>query len=366
MKTTKILILVLALCMATTALLGGSIARFSASDFVGDNAQVSQWGVMLKVNGDLYGSKYLNAASENAATKDNANITVTSLSEGTPNVVAPGTAGNKLTVSLSGSAEVAVTKEISITTQNVYLTAGTYAIMDVNTNVTAENFDDLKATLYTNTGTADAPIYTKVTGDFVSGTPYYQPENVVTLTNNYYPVVYTANTVAPATNLQTDTLLSIAQMMAVGVNATYSTTTENGKTTLTATSAVIDAGTALKLYDTTESLDISWAWAIDNGSSDAEKETYGLADTVLGKLATNNNTVVMLDNSGNATTLSVNTTTGLVKKGSETVASLKTSLKSRCPSSQLSVSVPSRSNTISTGRFMAISPAEHRSMLCPQ
>ena len=103
MKTTKILILVLALCMATTALLGGSIARFSASDFVGDNAQVSQWGVMLKVNGDLYGSKYLNAASENAATKDNANITVTSLSEGTPNVVAPGTAGNKLTVSLSGS-----------------------------------------------------------------------------------------------------------------------------------------------------------------------------------------------------------------------------------------------------------------------
>ena len=345
MKKAKALVLMLTICMLTTCLVGGTVARFVAQDSTRDTAKTAKWGVVLLVSGNLYGTKYQNAASGNTAVAGDSNITVRSnsvsaLDSSLLNVVAPGTRGGSMRLSLSGTPEVATLRSLEITAQSIYLAGGIYGEMAPANNVTVDNIDAaITEGLYINQGSASAPSYQKITvapSDFV-GIQFYRVENRFELTSDYYPVLYTAPGLDISASCEQDTLSELAKALAEAIagaalesadpNAagqrTYSVT---GKRT--APNTALDLGLNPVTAINTGRLVIDWSWAIDNGATDAARAAYRSADTLLGKLSADNRTAVVLDQDGKASLLAVDAESGVIKNAVGTqLGSIKTSLE---------------------------------------
>lgn len=347
MKSAKALVLALTLCMLTTSLVGGTVARFRAEDSTRDTAQVTQWGVVLSVSGDLFGTNYLGAAGGNTATSGDTNVTVRSdsvsaLDASFLKVVAPGTKGQGMTLMLSGTSEVATRQRLGITTQNIYLAKGIYGEMAPVANVTADNIEALIAEgLYvdSNEGISDQPSYQKLTvkpAD-LNGITFYRVEDRFELTADYYPVVYTAKGLGGvASDIHSDSLASIALALAESVARTdvdEAAPDAFGKRSYSVAGPRLAAGTKLDMgldplaVASVERLTLDWTWAIDNGGSDAERALCRSADSLLGHLSPANRTLVLLDADGKASLLTVNAESGLIKNAVGVLCgSLKTSL----------------------------------------
>ena len=310
--------------MLTTCAISGTFAKYVTQDNGGDIARVAKWGVVVQVEGDLYGQKYLNKEGGNLATDkldSDAEIGINGIQHASPtsNVVAPGSKSvSGLAFNINGKPEVDTKTTVKINAQNIYLAKGTYGVMVPVADgiLNSENFDNIAnasgadAGLYTRDDSTG--IYTKVTGVTPDTTPsgtYYTLEDYVVNANTYYPVTYTlhgedTSTIDPdittngPTVKNTDTLQAIAdtilgQISSAGVGGTpASWTYDAGAYSATAVSGVVennqDLRNVFKLKDTV----LTWNWEF-NDTKDEDQVHDGIdhhisqqdkLDTILGNL----------------------------------------------------------------------------------
>ena len=262
--------------LLTTSVISGTLAKYTTQDAAEDTARVAKWGVELQAIGNLYGDTY----KDRIVTENDTTATVQSVDK-TADVVAPGTQNAEgFTFSLKGKPEVDGTITTTITSQNIFLKAGTYGIMiPVDSEVvTAANFDELSG-LYTKSGNS----YSAATA-YAASTKYYTLEDYVEVSANYYPVVYNlaGNTSYTGTTTEDSLNLAAAELarqLGIGPGTTDS--------------SMITTYTGTKTFATNEDLanlkvdgeTITWAWGYGDatkvGDTAAESDK---ADTILGLL----------------------------------------------------------------------------------
>lgn len=246
MKKTRLLAFLITVCLTTTCLLTGTVAKYSTSDAAADQGTVAKWGVVVQATGNLFNKTY----AEDDTTADTIDISVSSGG----NVVAPGTKNEAgMTFVLTGTAEVAVDVDFVITGKNsandatdVFLKAGTY------TDYTEYEF----------------------TGDPATRTTFTQ-------TGDYHPIKYTLKNGSGVVLVQGTLadieafLESLSGRYAVGTNlATLKTDVDNDD----------DPETAAVATDGTYKL--TWEWVYDTQAEDGANDP---ADTLLGNLAADSN-----------------------------------------------------------------------------
>ena len=100
--TLKLAGILLALVLVTSCFVGGTFAKYVTKGTGSDSARVAKFGVTVTANGSTFAEEY--------ATNDETVGTITKsvVSSERKKVVAPGTKGDMVSMTLSGSAEVAV------------------------------------------------------------------------------------------------------------------------------------------------------------------------------------------------------------------------------------------------------------------
>lgn len=270
----------LVLTMLTTCAISGTFAKYTTQDSASDVARVAKWGVQLQVEGNLYGETYLKELVVDTET-DKAKFSVQSLNK-SADVVAPGTENNNgFYISLNGQPEVDGKITSTMVIQNVFLKAGEYGVMiPVDAAmVTEANFDEFAAnTLFYKDGDTF-----KVATAYVSATSYYTLEDVVEVSDDYYPVVYTlAGTTTATGNDTSDSLTVVANAIAAKLGMTAGGAAADTSVTYTG-STTFDANKNLADF-AVGGLKLTWAWEFESGATpEAIAENNG-ADTILGML----------------------------------------------------------------------------------
>jgi len=100
-KYLRLASVLLVLCMITTCGVSGTFAKYTESEEASDSARVAKWGVTVAVEGDSAFSKQY---------KKDGSVTV----ESSVKVVAPGTEGTLVSVTVSGKPEVAVEHTVDV------------------------------------------------------------------------------------------------------------------------------------------------------------------------------------------------------------------------------------------------------------
>lgn len=265
--------------LLTTSMISGTFAKYTTQDEASDSARVAKWGVTALATGSLFGTDYDSVSATqngNAITAEvSTNVSSQYTGSDNKNLVAPGTKSDKgMTFKISGTPEVEnnVTVEKKDTFQDIYLKGNaTYATLVKTSDITKDNFDS-QGVLFTKSGNTFTYASSYTTDQL------YKVKDVVTLTDDYYPVTYTVTKDDNDTNTY-----SGADTMFTAIN-TY--LKGNNKANVK-----ID-----------KSVTITWEWKYDNGK-DGE-------DTILGNLAANANdqTVVKYDaNAHTATALEAGT-----------------------------------------------------------
>lgn len=308
--------------MLTTCAISGTFAKYVTQDNGGDVARVAKWGVVVQVEGDLYGQKYLNDANTVTLNSDNTVGVDGKQIADQLNVVAPGTnsSDHKFAFGINGTPEVDSQTTIKVRAQNIYLNEGEYGVMvPVAAGVvTAENFKDLADITANNAGVAvtatqenglwlkgDDGSYTRAKA-YEAGKTYYTLEDYVDNDAIYYPVVYAmagdgANTVldtdarndGPA-NKNVDTIKNVVAKIFNAVKAgegdsidwlsDATETTIGGDPTVytaTVTSDVIENNLDLATVFDLANQSISWNWEFEDVVSDFDdmEENATVTDT---------------------------------------------------------------------------------------
>ena len=103
MNLTKLMAVLVVLCLITSTFVGSTLAKYISKADAEDSARVAKWGVTIDVTGDeAFGEKYDDAISA-TGTKV---VTQGADSTGIANLVAPGTNGTLTTFAISGKPEV--------------------------------------------------------------------------------------------------------------------------------------------------------------------------------------------------------------------------------------------------------------------
>ncbi len=289
MKTNKMMrtaAVLTVLCLLTSCIISGTFAKYVTSDKASDTARVAKWGVALQVEGDLYGEYYDGTNHTPTTSKSSNTITVakSSSTTATDNVVAPGTKNESgFSFKLTGTPEVSSVIEVTMTTQNIFLAAGTYGIMVEVDSVTEENFAG--GEYYTLSDST----YTLAT-TYSSSDTYYTLEDKTEVSSTYYPVVYSlAGDIKSAGSTNSDSLAAVATAISGVFSEATSTSTEtsDGVTTYTIKSKTYEPNTDLSSVLALSNETITWEWTF-------EQDMDG-ADTILGDLAADGDyTVVKL------------------------------------------------------------------------
>jgi hypothetical protein len=311
MRKNKMLRLASGLLVATllsTSVISGTFAKYVTNGSANDTAVVAKWGVVITGSGSLYGKYYLNNSITDGGDAPTADATAANLSvsySGSGKGIAPGTKSDSgLSFAINGTPEVRTQVDVHVEAQDIYLAAGTYAVMQKAT-VEGATFADKKGVLYT---LVDA-VYTKLASNatFSSSTDYYELTGTVTVAEGgYYPVTYT--------NTGDSTFSSITKATAIAEkiakNVKSDATEDDGTKESTAKATYItkttynpntNLGTTLKLG----SNKITWTWAFES-SDTSKKDTVDKEDTILGNLmainASDSTAPVVVMVSTNATT----------------------------------------------------------------
>ena len=92
--------LTMVLALGTTCFMSGTLAKYVTSGTGSDSARVAKFGVTVTANGETFAKEYA---------KDDSSFTLaTNTVVSTEQVVAPGTAGNMSSITITGQPEVAV------------------------------------------------------------------------------------------------------------------------------------------------------------------------------------------------------------------------------------------------------------------
>lgn len=281
-KAMRLASILLVVTLLTTCAISGTFAKYTTADSATDSARVAKWGVQLSVAGPLYGDSYVNGGTKMQAyvneTTDSVSINATD--QATADVVAPGTANpDGLKITITGTPEVSSKLSATITSENIFLKAGNYAIMVENNKVTAENIAELAADTeglyYDNSGTM-----TKVaaTDAFDAGKTYYMLEDAAAVAADYYPVAYSGAGITGAITADSNKLVAaeIAKLLNDGAAVTPTTTGAVSTYTITEKAYTPNVNFATK-FAAINGASVSWAWAFE--------QSQDPADTILGHAA---------------------------------------------------------------------------------
>lgn len=266
--------------LLTTGVLSGTYAKYTTQRSGSDAARVAKWGVMLQVDGSLYGDKY--GKGTNIPTTEKTGISVkteqTLDAKAVKNAVAPGTKCSEgLRFSVNGKPEVSTRLTATIKVQNVYLKKGTYALMVKASNVTENNW---KAdTYYTRNGS----VYT-LQESYTSGDCYMMLDKVV-LDADYYPVVYKStrnNNGDDKSDSLYDIAADYARKLNGGEEVTGSTDPLTDVTTYSISKEFDPGYDFVNLNVSNEAL--TWGWAFESGDSEDIGERINDSDTILANL----------------------------------------------------------------------------------
>lgn len=278
--------------LLSTSVISGTFAKYTTQDSASDVARVAKWGVTLQVAGNLYGETYGavtgNSIVDNAAT----GFTVQSLNA-VEGVVAPGTKNDEgFTFSLNGKPEVSGAVTATITYENIYLTAGTYAVMVAVPagTINAGNYHEFVGLYVKN----DEGVYSAAS-DFDANKTYYTLEDDVFVATDYYPVEYAmSGSTTNYNNPYSDTALSVNTLkgMSEAIATCFGTlvgeaTVVDGKTTITYAGTSFVPNQELKNVVKLENQRITWKWDFCQEVSDHVGHAacnYCKADTILGNL----------------------------------------------------------------------------------
>lgn len=106
MKKTKLMraaLLLLVLTLVTSCFVGGTFAKYTARAEGSDTARVAKWGVEITANGATFANKYATDTGNVVGTIANSVV-----SANADKVIAPGTKGNMVGMTITGTPEVAV------------------------------------------------------------------------------------------------------------------------------------------------------------------------------------------------------------------------------------------------------------------
>lgn len=249
--------------LLSTCTISGTFAKYVTEDSASDAARVAKWGVTVLASGTLFGENYNGYSTDTTGNEISAtvkNSVDTSISG--ENIVAPGTENDTgMVLSISGKPEVAtnvtvanVYKDGQTDNKTVYLKRGTYGtLVKVANKVTEDNVGQY----YVFNGNA----YEKA-NTFESSKAYYELHDEVTVSADYYPVVFTW-TEAGVTSGQTYTALTGENSLFSAINTYFS-----GQ----------NSGQYPPNTDFNKSGVITWKWVFYKDAS-----TDG-ADTILGNL----------------------------------------------------------------------------------
>ncbi len=259
---------VLVLTLLSTCVISGTFAKYVTTNGAADNARVAKFGVVIQADGALFNESYLKATNTPADTG-----TLSVISNSSDDVVAPGTKNDDgLNFSINGQPEVSTRLDVTIESKNIYLKAGTYAVMVAAPEVSATSWEADK--YYTEA----AGVYT-LSNAYAEDTDYFTMENKVVVADDYYPVVYKADLTTGT--VEADSLAAIAADYAKKLN-------NNVAVAASDSSAISDTYTFTKEYDPNfnyASLNVAgdtltWEWDFDAAGAG----TYDGADTILGDL----------------------------------------------------------------------------------
>ncbi len=133
----------LVLTILTTCVISGTFAKYTTSDSSSDTARVAKFGVVITAaNSSNFKTEYTHTTN---------GLTVQSSASPADNVVAPGTSGNAITFTISGTPEVATKIDINMTVNNdICVKAGDhkdYTTTDGTTFNLADNYYPVVFTL---------------------------------------------------------------------------------------------------------------------------------------------------------------------------------------------------------------------------
>ncbi len=101
MNLTKLMAVLVVLCLITSTFVGSTLAKYITTAEGNDTARVAKFGVVLTAESDIFAPEYAKDGSG-----DNTGVSV--LADDTKDVVAPGTAGTMTAFTIAGAPEVDV------------------------------------------------------------------------------------------------------------------------------------------------------------------------------------------------------------------------------------------------------------------
>ena len=180
MKKKRLLALLLTVCLATTCMLSGTIAKYTTDADANDKATVGKWGVQLSIDGSLFGTTYYDKNSGNTpATSDEISVSVKSSSD--DKIIAPGTKNDTgLTIHLTGTPEVKTRVTMVVEVQTIWArSAGNYYYINPTNDTekigydTYFRWDDALKKYVEVDELIDGETYFKGSGIALTATPYY-------------------------------------------------------------------------------------------------------------------------------------------------------------------------------------------------
>lgn len=112
MKKTKLMraaLLLLVLTLVTSCFVGGTFAKYTTSAEGSDTARVAKWGVIVTANGGTFANTYVTDTENVVGAIANSVVSADADGDGDADkVVAPGTKGNMVGMTITGKPEVAV------------------------------------------------------------------------------------------------------------------------------------------------------------------------------------------------------------------------------------------------------------------
>ena len=222
----------LVLCLMTTCVIGATLAKYTTANTTTDQARVAKWGVKI--------SAAANSAFKTSYDKDESGtgapaLTVVS-SNDSEKVVAPGTEGNAVQFTITGTPEVAVRLSFAMTVNNEVKLTAANNYTDINGNTVNVATDYYPVVFTLNDGSSDiatgklsdiATFLSTYTVDFAANTNLSTAVATYTLS---WAWAFEGNNVA-------DTLLGDLAAGAITTSNAYSTTVSYN---LTITATQID------------------------------------------------------------------------------------------------------------------------------
>ena len=98
----------LVLTLLTTSIIGGTFAKYTTSGIGTDSARVAKWGVTVNSTSNAFATEYNTDDTSVSGTIAKSVVTANGTGADGKKLVAPGTSGNLLATSITGTPEVAV------------------------------------------------------------------------------------------------------------------------------------------------------------------------------------------------------------------------------------------------------------------